>query len=466
MAFIELRHLTKKYGAYAACSDINLSIEKNSVHAVIGENGAGKSTLMKMLGGLTQPTSGSMRLAGEDYSPRSAQDAFKKKIAFIHQHFVLAEQLTALENIILSASAFQHPFSAKKYQKILEKTQSLLQKFSWHIPLDRTVSELSVGEQQRLEIIKALLQEPEIIIFDEPTAVLTPQESEELLKFIQQLKSEGQTIIIISHKLNEIKAVADQISVLRQGRHVLTRINADISVEEMAESMIGRRLHALQTNPKTKDGQPLFTLPGSDITLHKAEIFGVAGIEGNGQSALIQNLINELCKHQFSYGDIAEDRLKLSVFPDYNLAEHMLIRHERSFKGRFFIDKKSLLNATKSLLKKWDVRPPEPEKLLVELSGGNQQKFIVGRELWHQPDVVIAAHPSRGVDLGAQEMIHRAFLEVVEQDRTVILISSDLDEVLKLSHRFVIINKNKFYGPFSKNQLNEKEIGLYMAGDL
>lgn len=466
MTLIEFKHISKSFDHLTACSDVSLSIEKNTVHAVIGENGAGKSTLMKMLGGLIQPSSGSILLSGKAYKPQTAQDAFKNKIAFIHQHFVLAEQLTALDNVILSASAFQFSLSVKNTRQITEKTRLLLKKFNWHMPLEKVVSELSVGEQQRLEIIKALLQEPEIIIFDEPTAVLAPQESEELMIFIQQLRTEGKTIILISHKLNEIKAVADQVSVLRQGRHVLTKKNSDISLDEMAEAMIGRRRQPLSTTTQSGERTALFSIPGSRIEIERSEIFGVAGIEGNGQSALIKSFLAELRKNNIPYGDITEDRLKLSVFPDYNLAEHMLLRHADRFTTKSFIDHRSLLSATEELLRRWDVRPPEPQKLLTELSGGNQQKFMVGRELWHRPDVLVAAHPSRGVDLGAQDMIHQAFSEMAQSGKTVFLVSSDLDEILKLSNRFVIINKGQLHGPFVKGQLTEKEIGLYMAGDL
>lgn len=463
MAYIEFRNITKIYGDCVSCRDISLSIKKSTIHAIIGENGAGKSTLVKLLGGVEQITSGEIYLNSHRYAPESAQDAFKNKIAFIHQHFVLAEQLTALDNLILSASSDQFSLNKKNISAVQIKSQFLLKKFGWKIDLNKKVKDLSVGEQQRLEILKAIMPEPDVIIFDEPTAVLTPQESEELMQFIQQLKSEGKTIILISHKLNEIKMVSDEISILRQGFLVSTHPNSDLSIDQMAEKMIGRQVVKDNFVVRPQVSEPNFNLPHTSIPIRKAEIFGVAGIEGNGQSTLIQNFLSEFQKQNLNYGDITEDRIKLSVFEELNLAEHMLLKHSTNFTKNNLIDHNELHKKTQQLVDKWDVRPSDPKKLLSEFSGGNQQKFVVGRELWDNPDVLLAAHPTRGVDLGAQEKIHAALLEY-SKSKTVILISSDLAEILYLSDRFIILNKNKIYGPFTKNQLTEKEIGLYMAG--
>lgn len=466
MSYIEFRNISKVFGDCISCRDISLSINRGTIHALIGENGAGKSTLMKLLGGIHPPSEGEMYLQGERYSPRSAQDAFRHKIAFIHQHFVLAEQLTALDNLVLSSDSDRLTLSPTNRSAVRNNAETLLKRFNWKIDLDSNVSHLSVGEQQRLEILKALMQKPDIIIFDEPTAVLAPQESAELMDFIRHLKSEGKTIILISHKLHEIKSVADDISILRQGALVAQHAQQELSIEQMAELMIGRRLQQQTFESAGHTTKPLLTLPDSDITLNHGEIFGVAGIEGNGQSALIGGLLRLFQKMKLTYGDITEDRLKFSVFGELSLYEHMLLKHKKKFQRGFLIDRPSLLSVTASLVHEWDVRPPDIHKPLAELSGGNQQKFMVGRELWDRPQVLLAAHPSRGVDLGAQEKIHRAMIEYSRQGSTVVLVSSDLDEVLTLSDRFIILNKNKIYGPFAKNQLSEQEIGLYMAGDL
>jgi simple sugar transport system ATP-binding protein len=466
MSYIEFKNITKIFGENVSCDSISLTIEKSQVHGLIGENGAGKSTLMKLLGGLHSPSSGEMFLLGRPYRPRSAQDAFRHKIAFIHQHFVLATQLTALDNLVLSSTAAAFSLGSKKTSDIRRQAEALLKKFNWHIPLERVVNRLSVGEQQRLEILKALMQSPDIIIFDEPTAVLTPQESQELMNFIKQLRAESKTVILITHKLNEIKEVSDRISILRHGRHIATREAAELSVEQMAELMIGRKSvpHVHQSSGIKKP--VLMKLPHTDIDVYSSEVFGVAGIEGNGQDLLIQNLLTEFRSRGLRYGDMTEDRIKLSVFENLNLTEHMLLKHSRAFSRGPLIDRRSAHSETTALVKTWDVRPPDARKKLSELSGGNQQKFVVARELWGDPEVVLAAHPTRGVDLGAQEKIHSSLSDFAHKNKTVFLISSDLDEVLSLSDRFVIINKNKFHGPFTRQQLSEQQIGLYMAGDL
>jgi ABC-type uncharacterized transport system ATPase subunit len=465
VSYIEFRNITKSFEDCVACHGVSISIEKAQIHSIIGENGAGKSTLVKILGGIYAPTSGDLFLNGNIYKPKSAQDAFKNKIAFIHQHFVLADQLTALDNLILSFSSSRFSLSKRNAVEVKIASENILSRFNWKIDLNQIVSNLSVGEQQRLEILKALLQEPEIIIFDEPTAVLTPQESEELMQFIIQLKAEGKTIILISHKLNEILSVSDSVSVLRQGRHIDTKPAVQLTIAQMAELMIGRQIineNNLKRNPETKI---LLHIPRTNIDLNKSEIFGVAGIEGNGQSELIATLLNEFKSHELKFGDITEDRIKLSVFEEMNLCEHLLMKHPQAFITNGLIENSRLERTTEEILKTWDVRPPQIHKALSELSGGNQQKFIVGREMWNHPDVILAAHPTRGVDLGAQEKIHNSLLEFSKHDKTVVLVSSDLNEVLFLSDRYVILNKKKIYGPFKKGQLNEQQIGLIMAAD-
>lgn len=464
MSYIEFRNISKAYGDCVSCCDISLFVKKASIHSIIGENGAGKSTLVKVLGGVVPASEGQLFIDGKNYAPRSAQDAFNNRIAFIHQHFVLAENLTALDNLVLSASSGRNPLTIKNSKQVSVNANLLLQRFSWTIQLGKQVRELSVGEQQRLEILKALMQEPDIIIFDEPTAVLTPQESEELMQFILQLKAEGKTIILISHKLNEVSSVSDEISILRHGRLVSTHQRDELQIAELAELMIGRKIVKNNSVARTGPEKILFKIPNTDIVLKKSEIFGVAGIEGNGQSEFIAVLLNEFKKFRLAFGDITEDRIKLSLFEELNLFEHMLLKHKEKFTNFGVLNENSLATATLELVNRWDVRPPEIYKPLSEFSGGNQQKFMVGREMWNSPEVLLAAHPSRGVDLGAQEKIHTELLNYSEQEKTVILVSSDLDEILYLADRYIILSKGKIHGPFDKNQLVEKEIGLYMAG--
>lgn len=466
MSLIQFKDISKVYPNCISCEEIQLTIEKSEIHAIVGENGAGKSTLMKILGGLVIPTTGSLQLNSQVYQPSSALDAFEHKIAFIHQHFELARQMTAFENILLSCSSNLNALKVIPRAQIRAKTEELLKRFNWSIHLDKKVEHISVGEQQRLEIIKALLLEPEIIIFDEPTAVLTPQESDDLLNFLLQLKKQNKTILLISHKLGEIKKVADTVTIMRAGKIVFTKKNSDLTLDQMAEAIIGRKS---QKSVKTKSApteKKLMKLPGSQIDIFNSEIFGVAGIEGHGQSHLIQKLIEEFKKMKLSYGDITEDRIPLSVFQNSSLIDHVVLKHPQKVSRNGFINRTQAISLTEKLIQQWDVRPGLAEQSLNELSGGNQQKFIVGRELLDEPDALIAAHPTRGVDLGAQEFIHKALIDFSRRNRTVFLVSSDLEEVLQLSDRYVILYHNKILGPFLKNSLSEMQIGLYMTGQL
>lgn len=464
MVQIEFRNISKTYAAVQACRDVSFQVKTNSIHALVGENGAGKSTLMKILGGLETATSGEILLRSKKYSPTSAKDAFNARIGFIHQHFLLAENLTVLDHLILNWPSTKI-FSKLTTKDLLKKVQTFLAKFDWSLNLKAKISELSVGDHQRIEIIKALLADPEIIIFDEPTAVLAPQEVTEFLKFLKQLQADGKTILLISHKLNEIKSVANQITILRHGESILTKDIDKISTDEIAEKMIGKKI---VLNGSGKDAfteiDDTVLLQHQNISFKKSCILGVAGIEGHGQSQLIQSILQAAQQKNLSVADIPEDRLKYGIFPGMSLIDHMVLRHPTRFCQSGFIKKYEVLNATIDLLSKWDVRPLNSHIAIENLSGGNQQKFVIGRELAHDPDFIIAAHPTRGVDLNAQEFIHTAFLEKVKMGKTIFLVSSDLDEVLKLSDDLIILFKNKYFGPFKRKQLSEIEIGQLMTG--
>lgn len=418
---------------------------------------------MNILGGLELADSGLMFIHGKSYQPSSAQDAFKNKIGFIHQHFLLAENLTVLEHLQLNWPS-QKLFKFLKSDDLLKKVQNFTEKFNWSLRLDSKIQDLSVGEQQRIEIIKALLADPEIIIFDEPTAVLAPQEIHDFLEFLKVLKKEGKTIILISHKLEEIQLVSDQLTVLRHGDSVLTQITATISVQQIAETMIGQKLSevtASDLNPPDK----LILTKNENLSLEffQSEILGVAGIEGHGQGQFIHHVLLDLKKKKISFADIPEDRLKFGLFNGLNLVEHMALRHPALSKNGF-VRKHFAFQVTQKLAQDWDVRPQNILLSAEYFSGGNQQKFVIGRELFHNPDFILAAHPTRGVDLGAQQMIHSAFLKQRNLKKSILLISSDLDEILKLSDRFVILYKKKIFGVFKKNDLNETEIGQFMTG--
>lgn len=462
--FIEFQKINKYCGLTHACNDISFTVHDNTIHAIVGENGAGKSTLMKIFAGLEQPFSGTMLLKDSAYAPESAKDAFQSRIGFVQQHFLLADNRNVLDHLVLNWP-YKNLFGPADTSELLKKVNTFSQKFNWTVNLKTKIKNLSVGEQQRIEIIKALLTDPEIIIFDEPTAVLAPGEIQDFLKFLKDLKSEGKTIILISHKLNEIKAVADQVTILRHGKSILTKSVSEMSIADMAEAMIGQKLGAAITNEKVKkEKTQLFKIEDLGLIIEKNEILGVAGIDGHGQSQLIQKVLGLVRRLGISFGDIAEDRLRYNLFPGLSLIDHMALRHPKQLTKHGFIQKDLTVSTTKELVNKWDVRPHNPFMSVENLSGGNQQKFVVGRELFHDPDFILAAHPTRGVDLGAQQMIHQALVNCKEAGKSVMLVSSDLDEILNLSDVFIILYKNHSYGPFFRNQISEIEIGQFMTG--
>ncbi len=462
MSLIEFKNISKFYQGFQACNDISFRIKENSIHALVGENGAGKSTLMKILGGLESATSGEIFVRSKLYAPRSAQDAFQNHIGFVHQHFLLAGNLTVLDHLILNWPK-NTIFSFLNSKELIIKVETITEKFSWNLNFQTKISNLSVGDQQRIEILKALLADPEIIIFDEPTAVLAPQEIDEFLNFLKQLQANKKTIILISHKLKEIKNIANQITILRHGKSILTTDIAEMSLDDIAEKMIGRKMKTKNAFDDTKDLK-LNLFNYGDLQFKKNHILGVIGIEGNGQSELIRSVRQLVKKKKITAADIPEDRIRYGLFPGLSLTSHMILRHPKKFCRYGFIQSKAVAAATDSVLENWDVRPHNRKLNIENLSGGNQQKFVIGRELYHDPDFILAAHPTRGVDLAAQEFIHTALIEKAKTGKTIFLLSSDLDEVLKLAHDFVILFKGQLFGPFKKNQLSETEIGQFMTG--
>jgi len=446
-----------------ALEKVSVNVRRHTIHAIIGENGAGKSTLVKILVGIEQPTTGQIYLRTELYSPKSAQDAFKNKIGLVHQHFQLAEELTGWEHLKLVVS--QQKFDFNDLQK---RTESLMKKFNWLLRLEDKIKNYSVGDQQRLEILRVLILEPEIIIFDEPTAVLSPDEIHQFLDFMLNLKQQGHTLILISHKLNEIKKVSDDVTILCRGELIESARTDQLSVEAMAEKMIGRKQKSIQMPDKTSvsginSSSDIF-LNELNLKIHKSQIMGVAGVEGNGQSEFIQKLLMNFKTLNLSYADISEDRYRFSIYPQKNLVENFLIRHRQHFFKNGVLQSSQINNEVQKIIENWDVRPMDLQMPIGDFSGGNQQKFVIGRELWHNPDVILAAHPCRGVDIGAQEKIHQALVDKATQGHSVILLSSDLDEVLKLSDQFIILFKGQIFGPYARNQLTTTQISQIMNG--
>ena len=455
---IEFNNISKSYGDCVSLEQVHFSISLNQIHAIIGENGAGKSTLMKVLAGIVPPTSGAMSLRGKAYEPQSAQDSFREKIGFVHQHFQLADELTGWDHLELVART--QNIDHKKLVSIVQEKQA---KFKWLLPLDKKIKAYSIGEQQRLEILRVLILEPEIIIFDEPTAVLSPDEIDDFLNFMLDLKKQGHTLILISHKLNEIKKVANHVTILCRGKMIASDRGENFTVEQMAEKMIGRKQQPLKQETVSETGKA-HDLHLLGLKLHNNEILGVAGVDGNGQEDFIHKLRQNIALLKLKFGDISEDRYRYSIYPLQNLVENFLIRHREKFTRFGLVSKSSVRKEVEKIIQEWDVRPADSDKIMGALSGGNQQKFVIGRELWHNPDVILAAHPSRGVDIGAQEKIHQALLDQKKDHRAVVLLSSDLDEVLKLSDRFVILYKGAIKGPYKKGSLNNSQISQIMNG--
>ncbi len=434
--------------------DVDLKISTGTVHSIIGENGAGKSTLMKILAGLVTPVSGSMRINHQVYKPRQAQDAFHQKIALVHQHFQLAEDLSGWDHIRLIAASL----NLKNYQQVAIE---IIKGFRWTIDLENKIKNYHVADQQKLEILKVLILKPEVIIFDEPTAVLSPVEVEEFLTFLLTLKDQGKTVILISHKLHEIKRVSDRVTILRKGR-VVSELSHDlISISQMAELMIGRAPRQIMKTTKPSSQGYDFDCLG--FSLKKSEILGVYGIEGNGQAELIQAFIKETQKKQLKLADITEDRHRLGIFKKLNLQDHFLIKNKNFYRFGIPLQKKAQ-QALDHVLSDWHVHPRDIHLPLDHFSGGNQQKFVIGKELYAQPQIILAAHPTRGVDVGAQEIIYQNFFSQVQSGTSILLVTADFDELIKISDRIVVIYKGRLLGPYQNGELSSSEISLLMNG--
>lgn len=497
-AEIEFSNVGKRFGNVWANRDISFSIHKNTIHAIIGENGAGKSTIMKILFGIYSADAGSIRLNSKEVRFTSPIDAMKYKIGMVHQHFMLSPAHTALENVLLvdpKQRALEPFFKNDKIEKI--KATAKLYKFD--IPWDTPVKKLGVGTQQKIEILKLLCLDNQILIFDEPTAVLTPHEIDELLNQILELKKQGKTVILITHKLKEVKRIADMITIFRKGQLVGTYPARELDEKDMASKMVGKPVSFEKRSfDKFSDQQVLLDLENVKFTddnkefnlnfkLHRGEILGIAGIEGHGQEKLIPFILNS--KHygysgkttilgkdahsfgpqgarELSIGVFPEDRLRLGVLPDLKAFQNFILGYQRKSKwfSKGTLDWTKIKTLTQQMFDKFKVEPNNINLEFHSFSGGNQQKIVVARELFHDPEIIIAAHPTRGVDIGAIELIHEQLILAQEKGKGILLISSELDELLKLSDRILVIRNGKIMGEQIRADFNEKEIGRCMLG--
>ena len=496
---IKTQNITKSYPGVLANSNVSIQIEESSIHAIVGENGAGKSTLMKILYGMTKPDEGEIEIFDEPASMSSPKDAINQGIGMVHQHFMLAKNLTVLENIILGIDRPSlKNLGLKKYKKSIQEVMST---YSLDIDLDMFVEELSVGEKQRVEIIKVLFRGAKILILDEPTAVLVPQEVNELFKNLNNLKENGVTIIFISHKLDEVLEIADGVSVMRGGKHVGTVESSNVSKPDLAEMMIGKSLpkppkrdtsasKSICLEVKGLNGEVLDSkAPFSDINfkLNKGEILGIAGVEGNGQRELTEAIlgvypiesgqislnnkdINDLetrVRRSLGVSYIPEDRQSQGLVMDSSLIENAMLGRQTKerYRTKFYnINYKNSKSFSEEIINNYDVRTPGSATLALALSGGNQQKFVVGRELNDEPNLLIASQPTRGIDIGAQALIWEKLRDARDSGLGVLLISADLEELLGLSDRLLVIYEGKIVKELLPKEATPEVLGAYMTG--
>lgn len=497
---IEMLNITKEFPGIKANDNVTLKLKKGEIHALLGENGAGKSTLMSVLFGLYQPEEGIIKKNGQKVKINSPTDANELNIGMVHQHFKLVECFTVLDNIILGVEPNKWGFLRKEEAR--KKIVELSERYKLKVDPDALVSEISVGMQQRVEILKMLYRDNEILIFDEPTAVLTPQEIDELMDIMRDFTKEGKSILFITHKLNEIMAVADRCTVLRKGKYIGTVNVKETTKEELSEMMVGRKVKFTVDKKEMVPGKTILEVENLSIDakrhkkkavkdvsfeVRQGEIVCIAGIEGNGQTELVSGItglqkISEgsikflgqditrakiRTRSKMGMSHIPEDRHKYGLILDYSLEENMVLQRywEPKFQIRGFIKFKEVRKYTNKLIQEFDIRSGEGAVSIVRgMSGGNQQKAIVAREIDKNPELLVAVQPTRGLDVGAIEYIHEKIVEQRDAGKAVLLISLELDEVMNLSDRILVMYEGEIVGELNPKETTLNELGLYMAG--
>jgi ABC-type uncharacterized transport system ATPase subunit len=497
---IEMRDIVKDFPGIRANDHITLQLKKSEIHALLGENGAGKSTLMSVLFGLYQPDGGQIFKDGKEVHIKSPNDANALHIGMVHQHFKLVECFTVLDNIILGDEDSKGGWIRKKEAR--KKCEEIMKRYGLEVDLDKEVSDISVGMQQRAEILKMLYRDNDILIFDEPTAVLTPQEIESLMKTMKLMAKEGKSILFISHKLNEIMEVSDRCTVLRKGKCIGTVLTKDTDAQKLAEMMVGREVHFTVPKTEAKPTDVVLmvshlmvkdkntkkeTVKDVSFTVRKGEIVCIAGIEGNGQTELINALTgleplksgtitlngtdvtNKTIKEKIDDGmsHIPEDRQKYGLVLDYDIEQNMVIEQYRDkrFSKHGWINFVARKNYSDELIKKYDVRSSQGSKTITRsMSGGNQQKVIVGRELNKSHSLLICVQPTRGLDVGAVEDIHKKIIADRDAGSAVLLVSLELEEVMNLADKILVMYNGELVGSFNPKTTTVPELGLYMAG--
>ncbi|XZM62241.1 ABC transporter ATP-binding protein [Clostridium perfringens] len=498
---VEMLNIRKEFPGIVANDNITLQLRKGEIHALLGENGAGKSTLMGILFGMNQPDKGVIKVRGKEVKITNPNVANDLGIGMVHQHFKLVENFTVTQNIVLGCEPKILFGLGMDLNKAAKRIEELSKQYGLNVDPNAKIENISVGMQQRVEILKMLYRDADVLILDEPTAVLTPQEIDELIKIMKNLINEGKSIIIITHKLKEIKAAADRCTVIRRGRYIGTVDVKTTSEAEMAKMMVGREV-SFKVNKKpakpgdvvldiknlsVKNNKKVLGLKDFSIDVRAGEIVGIAGVEGNGQSELIEaitglrksesgtinfknkDITRESIRNRINSGiaHIPEDRHKRGLVLDYTIEENMVLEvyDKKPFSNKGLLNKKEIKKYAEKIIDEFDVRSGErAESIARSLSGGNQQKAIIGREIELNPELLIAAQPTRGLDVGSIEYIHKRLVEQRDSGKAVLLVSLELDEILNVSDRIAIINNGELIGVVNADETNENEVGLMMAG--
>lgn len=499
---IELRNIVKRFGAVLANDRVSVKVVPGTIHSIVGENGAGKSTAMRIAYGFYTADSGEILINGQVQEIRTPHDAIRNGIGMVHQHFMLVEPMTVAENIVLGSE----PGSAASLDlnRAADEIRKISGEFKLTVDPNATVENLSVGQQQRVELLKALYRNAEILILDEPTAVLTPQEVEEFFAILRGMREQGKTIIIITHKLDEVLAISDNVTVMRDGKVVGDVKTSETNAAELARMMVGREVLLRVEKPDAKPGAPVLSTSSLTITgrgdakkvdnvsfeVRAGEIVGIAGVEGNGQTELIEALaglipgshisgtinfegrditnLNARQRKELGIAHVPEDRHRRGLLLDFSLAENTILgvhyRKPAVYAGGILLDQKGIQRRTEQVIRDFDVRPPNAALPARALSGGNQQKLIIGREFELPPKLLLVSQPTRGVDIGAIEFIHRKIVELRDAGCAVLLVSAELEEVTALSDRLLVVHNGEIVGEVDPKVTSNEEIGLMMTG--
>ncbi|UCH75658.1 MAG: ABC transporter ATP-binding protein [Rhodospirillales bacterium] len=497
---IEFRNVNKAFGRVQANRDISLAVARGEIHGIVGENGAGKSTLMSILYGFYEADSGDILVNGTPASIRSSRDAIARGIGMVHQHFMLVDTFTVLENIVLGAE--EGALIESSIERARADLEHLEQEYDLKVDPDAVAGDLPVGQLQRVEILKALFRGAAVLVLDEPTGVLTPQETNQLFRILRTLRDRGTTIVLITHKLREIMAVTDSVSVMRAGEIVAVRRTADTNEEELAELMVGRKVGMGRRQPGAGPGAPVLTVrnlvvrdvqnvPRVDdvsLTVRRGEIVGIAGVSGNGQGELLQALAGIMPfdagsidvhgtnfspdrradprrMRELGVAHVPEDRIRMGLITAFRAEESAILGYQRdpALMSRMLYRMDRIAAHCRGLMENFDVRPRDPSLRSANLSGGNQQKLILARELERRPDLLLVGQPTRGVDIGAIEFIHRQLREFRDGGCAILLVSVELDEIMSLADRILVMFEGRIVGEVDGARADERTLGLMMA---